>query len=71
MIKSSEEPLNLVWLTTIVAEMCILLAREHWCYNEPVDISIEAVRLKARELAGNMYDGFKDDGRYGGFGSVQ
>ena len=59
--KRGKEPLDLVWLPLVVAEIAILLAREHWGYNEPVDESIEGIRLSARESAKGMYDTFRAD----------
>jgi hypothetical protein len=59
--KRSKEPMDVVWLPLVVAELAILLAREHWGYDEPVDESIAGIRLSARELAKVMYDGMKAD----------
>jgi len=59
--KRSKEPLDMVWLPLVTAEAAILLAREHWGYNEDVDESIEGIRLSARELAKGVYDAMRAD----------
>ncbi len=59
--KRSKERVHLVWLPLVVAEITILLVREHWGYNEPVDESIVGLRLSARELAKVMYDDMRAD----------
>ena len=59
--KRSKEPVDSVWLPLVVAEMNILIAREHWGYNEPVDESIEGIRLLARDMAKGFHGAIKAD----------
>lgn len=50
----------MVFLALLVAEINILLLKEHWSFNEPFDESVAGVKESARELAVTMLLEFRD-----------
>lgn len=56
--REGTHPVEMVYLALLCAECLALIVKEHWQYEEPVDVTIEGLRSLAAELALSIYSDF-------------
>lgn len=58
--KRSKQPIDMVFLPLLVAEIETLIVKEHWSYNEDFDDAIVGVKVMAKNMAKSIIRRFRE-----------
>ena len=59
--KRSKQVIDMVFLPLLVGEIEILMVKKHWCYDEPIDEAMVAVKVMVKQMASAMFKDFMSD----------